>query len=230
MPTCNHDDEPVPDSDTEEEEEKEIVIRAKLRDPAAWAWLVSKYNGRLFGVAKGLLKDHGLAEDDCQETWLNAHINIHEFDEDRPFWPWLCTICVHTCIDMLRNILKVALLLDSQEPFRNDTSGPDDVLDDEARKAFLDCTARLPEQKKRVVELRILEGLTFKEIADREGITEVNARVLFFRAMKKVSACMVTKGYGPPQSQRLIDLTGTHVKGGQVLKPTELGDSKGHKR
>ncbi|MGH9257766.1 MAG: RNA polymerase sigma factor [Vicinamibacterales bacterium] len=42
-----------------------------------------------YGVAKGILRDPGLAEDAAQEAFLRAHRRLRDLDEPRRFRAWL---------------------------------------------------------------------------------------------------------------------------------------------
>jgi len=48
--------------------------------------------------------------------------------------------------------------------------------------------ALLPDQFRRVLELRFLKGYSVREVASEMGVTESNARVLQFRALRKAAA------------------------------------------
>jgi RNA polymerase sigma-70 factor, ECF subfamily len=47
--------------------------------------------------------------------------------------------------------------------------------------------AALPDHYRRILELRFLRGYSIREAAKEMGLTEVNARVLQFRALRKAA-------------------------------------------
>ena len=60
------------------------------------------------------------------------------------------------------------------------------------RRAFLGwwiagLLGLLPDQFRRVLELRFLKGYSVREAAHEMGVTESNARVLQFRALRKAA-------------------------------------------
>jgi RNA polymerase sigma-70 factor (ECF subfamily) len=66
--------------------------------------------------------------------------------------------------------------------------------DDPARRAVLRseseraraCLARLPEKQRLAVQLRIDEGLSFREVAEASGSTEGAARVNYHHGIRKL--------------------------------------------
>ncbi len=71
---------------------------------------IRQYGKRLYGLCMTLCADHYEAEDLYQETWLRAVKNISQYDQSRPFEPWLTRICVNTYRNTLRRIARSPLL------------------------------------------------------------------------------------------------------------------------
>jgi RNA polymerase sigma factor (sigma-70 family) len=77
---------------------------------------------------------------------------------------------------------NVALELEQLPP--DGLAGPSSsVASDRAERVL----ALLPEQFRRVLELRFLKGYSVREVAHELGVTESNARVLQFRALRKAA-------------------------------------------
>jgi len=57
-----------------------------------------------------------------------------------------------------------------------------------AAHAVLEVLRPLPPRYRRVLELRFLEGHSIRETARRMGVTEANAKVLQYRALRKAAA------------------------------------------
>lgn len=71
---------------------------------------IRQYGKRLYGLCMTLCADPYEAEDLYQETWLRAVKNISQYDQSRPFEPWLTRICVNTYRNTLRRIARSPLL------------------------------------------------------------------------------------------------------------------------
>ena len=64
---------------------------------------------RVYYTAFRIVKDHGLAEDVLQETFLKAYDRLEEVESERKLGSWLSTIATRKSIDQLRRQKKVTL-------------------------------------------------------------------------------------------------------------------------
>ncbi|WP_283154095.1 RNA polymerase sigma factor [Guptibacillus hwajinpoensis] len=68
--------------------------------------IFTKYYNRVYYTALSILKDHGLAEDVLQETFLKAYDRLDEVQSERKLGSWLSTIAARKSIDQLRKQKK----------------------------------------------------------------------------------------------------------------------------
>lgn len=138
-----------------------------------------------------LLLNAHRAEDLTQETFLRAYRDFATLDEERGVWPWLSTIARNLCIDELRSASSriiasgevVALAERSKKPF-------DETWEEVATRIKRDrlgghlseALATLPPRERRVVLRKILDDLTWDEIASIERSTPDTVRNLAWRA------------------------------------------------
>ncbi len=59
--------------------------------------LVGQFQSRVFGLCLRMLGHHHDAEDATQETFVRVLRNLHRWDPDRDFEPWLMTIAGNRC-------------------------------------------------------------------------------------------------------------------------------------
>ena len=71
--------------------------------------IFTKHYSRVYYTALRVLKDHGLAEDVLQETFLKAYDRLDEVQSERKLGSWLSTIAVRKSIDQLRKQKRVTL-------------------------------------------------------------------------------------------------------------------------
>ena len=71
-------------------------------DPAAVRELYGSYAKAVFTVAFSSLRDHGLAEEAVQQTFLQAWRAADSFDGDRDPGPWLYAIARRVAVDLYR--------------------------------------------------------------------------------------------------------------------------------
>ena len=63
-------------------DDKTLAARITARDGVAFEALMRQHNGRLFRVARAILKDDAEAEDVLQDAYLDAYRNMSKFRGD----------------------------------------------------------------------------------------------------------------------------------------------------
>jgi RNA polymerase sigma-70 factor (ECF subfamily) len=79
-----------------------LVALAQDGDSAAFNTLVSKYERKVFRVAKNITNNQEDAEDVLQETFLKAYSHIGGFQGNSKFYTWLVRIAVNEALMKLR--------------------------------------------------------------------------------------------------------------------------------
>ena len=59
--------------------EREVIARIAAGDRAAFAWLMRRYNQKLYRTARSILKDDAEAEDAVQEAYLRAFTKLSTY-------------------------------------------------------------------------------------------------------------------------------------------------------
>ena len=80
----------------------ELASRIALRDQAAFETLMRRYNGKLFRIARAIVKDDAEAEDVLQDAYLDAYKQIGEFRGDAQLSTWLTRIVINQALMRLR--------------------------------------------------------------------------------------------------------------------------------
>ena len=79
------------------EEFKQLVQRCLAGNQIACRDLVSRYQGQVFGLCYRMLGQREDAEDAVQETFVRVLRNLHRWDPEQRFEPWLFTIASNRC-------------------------------------------------------------------------------------------------------------------------------------
>jgi RNA polymerase sigma-70 factor (ECF subfamily) len=74
--------------------DRDIIGDVRRGDREAFGYLVRKYQGRLFGLVLMMLRQPPGAEEVTQDAFVRAFLHIDQYDEHRPFYPWLASIAV----------------------------------------------------------------------------------------------------------------------------------------
>jgi RNA polymerase sigma factor (sigma-70 family) len=73
-------------------QEIEWIRRARRDDAAAWEQIVRRYQQPVFRLAFLILGEAADAEEIAQEAFVRAYLSLDDFDEGRPFRPWVLQI------------------------------------------------------------------------------------------------------------------------------------------
>jgi len=166
----------------------------------AYKLLVERYQGRVFRVAYGLMRNREDAREVCQEAFIKAYRNLPNFRRDSSFYTWIYRITVNLGIDQKRKAyrsretdLDEARLTPEQAHHTGPRPmpGPSQSL---VRKQLAgrigEAIASLPEDQRQVIILREVQGLSYKEIAETTGIAEGTVMSRLFYARKKLQALL----------------------------------------
>lgn len=125
------------------------------------------YQHRVFGVALRMLGNAGEAQEVAQEAFLRAHRALGEFRGDAKLSTWLYAITSRLCLNRLASGERRLSRQGEEALLRlSDVSPrPDAVLErSELEAALQRAIAGLAEERRIVVVLRDLEGLSYEEI------------------------------------------------------------------
>jgi len=174
-------------------------VRAAQRDRAAFGALYRRYVDRVYGYCFYLLGDHHDAEDATERTFTAALAAIDAFrDEGATFRAWLFRIAHNQLANALRSRhrQRAASLEVVAEPRASADPAGLLSLAEEARglRRALD---KLPVDRRQVVVLRFVDGLSAREIGAVLGRSEGAVRVLQHRALRQLAEMLATGGDGP---------------------------------
>ena len=184
--------------------ERELVQQAKAGDRAAFAGLVSAYEGKIYNLALRYLGSREDAMDASQEVFLRVFRFLPGFQEESGFSTWIYRIGVNVCKDMLHRRLKRAEQ-PLEVPDEEDEGRPVDVPDlrydperimegAELRQALSDAILALPEQQREIIILRDIRGLSYEEIALALVLEAGTVKSRLFRARENLRKKLLQNG------------------------------------
>jgi RNA polymerase sigma-70 factor (ECF subfamily) len=150
-------------------------------DPSAFRELLERHHDALLRFLSRFTGSHALAEDVFQDTFLQVHQSIHDFDTSRRFKPWLFTIAANKARDALRkqNRRKAASLSASASEdgpafvdlMAIDLPGPDLPLEEAERSRLVQASLdEMPLRQREILLLAYFQRLSYQQVADTLGI------------------------------------------------------------
>jgi RNA polymerase sigma-70 factor (ECF subfamily) len=164
-------------------------VLAAQADRAAFDVLYRRYLDRVYAYAFYQLGDHHDAEDATERTFLAALRALPGFrDEGSTFRAWLFRIAHNTIANAHRSRARrrtetLPATFDRPDP-NADPAGL--VARAEDLRAALRAVAGLPEDRRQVILLRFVDGLSSSEIAQVMDRSPGAVRVLLHRALRDV--------------------------------------------
>lgn len=149
------------------------IQAAAAGDPEAFAGLYLDYFGMVHAILLGRIPRQEV-DDLVQDVFLTAFTRLRTLREPAAFGGWLATIARNRATDYLRQA-RAPLELADELP----GGAP---IETEALAAF-DAIRRLPEAYRETLLMRLVEGMSGQEIAERTGLTPGSVRVNLHRGM-----------------------------------------------
>jgi len=181
--------------------DEELLLRFRKGRKDAFAVLVRRFEGELFGYLRRYLGDSALAEDVFQNTFLQLYVKIQSYQQGRPVKPWLYAIATNQAIDAMRrkgrhqavslNLVREDNGWSEAEEFGGILEckeiGPLDAAEGEERRLAVRASVdSLPDFLRQVVILCYYQGLTYQEIADILDIPLGTVKSRLHTALKKL--------------------------------------------
>ena len=147
-----------------------------------------EHHRRLYNISLRILRDPDEAEEVMQDTILKFISAKATFASDAQISAWLARTCIHASIDRLRRRRRQDAFL---EDYARDVEAlgdspvvpADDGYTVEQVRSAMDA---LPEPYRLVLDLVLIEGLDYGEIADLTGRKESTLRSLYARGRLKL--------------------------------------------
>lgn len=160
-------------ADPEAGDDQLIAAVARGDHPALLA-LYDRHGRIAYGLAYRILGDAGAAEEAVQDAFLRVWRRASTFDPSRGVVrSWLLTIVHHCAIDQHRRRSGSPPVVAGLDEIAERQAVPDawsDVVGRLESERVRGAVATLPGDQRRAIELAYFEGLTHREIAERDGL------------------------------------------------------------
>lgn len=159
--------------------DRDLVRAARAGDRVAYGELYQRYAPMVHGVLLArVAPDH--VDDLLQEVFLKAMTQITHLREDDHFGGWIAAIARNRAADHYRQTREIQSTADLTSSIATRGTPGSQA---EAR-IVLAAIQSLPDAYRETLSLRLVEGMTGPEIANRTGLTPESVRVNLHRGMK----------------------------------------------
>lgn len=143
--------------------------------------LMEQYGNRLLRFCYLNMGDVQLAEDAVQETFIKAYSKYHTFRGDCSEISWLCAVAINCCRDIRRS-----------KWFRNESGRSPEELPETGEEfkanddTLINEVMNLPRRYREVILLHYYQGISLREIAQTQSISESTLSTRLKRAREKL--------------------------------------------
>jgi RNA polymerase sigma-70 factor, ECF subfamily len=170
-----------------------LLRKAQGGNLFAFEEMVKRYERRVYGVALRIVRRHDVADDVAQEAFLRAWQALASFDLGRPFGPWICRIAANLAVNQVRSpqAREEGLPEGHDETPSPPADGPlNRLLEGEAQAVLARAMDSLPVEQRAVLTLRVVEEMSYKEIAEALSLSPGTVMSRLFRARERLTEAL----------------------------------------
>src|SRR4051794_14011219 len=177
--------------------DSQLVAAVRRGDDRAFEELYGRYSRRISSYIFGMVKDHARAEDLTQDVFVSALRRMRDTDRPIAFKPWIYEIAKNACIDQFRRSKRAEeVSYDAEEGLGaadygrlvNGDPTPDIALDHKQQLDHLrGALGGLSDSHHQILVMREFEGLSYREIGEKMGMSRPSVESTLFRARKRLT-------------------------------------------
>ena len=164
-------------------DDRELVSAYINGDEKAFEALLMRHKDRIYRFINMKVRDGALAQDIFQDAFIKIvnTLKAGNYNEEGKFLPWAMRIAHNLVIDYFRKNNKVKLISESssqRDDFnifhtikQQDASIQDQITKGELESQMVELVEYLPEAQRDILRMRIFKEMSFKDIAELEGIS-----------------------------------------------------------
>jgi RNA polymerase sigma-70 factor (ECF subfamily) len=179
----------------------ELLGRIASGDAGAVAALYDRHASMLLGLALRIVRDRAEAEDVIHDAFVAVGDRAGQYVVERgAVGAWLVTLVRNLSIDRTRRrdrrgaIARDVLAHDPEAKAAATPATPEaEVATARERERVRKALARLPDVQRTTLEIAFYEGLTYAEIADREGVPIGTIKSRAARALQALREALGTE-------------------------------------
>jgi RNA polymerase sigma-70 factor (ECF subfamily) len=192
---------PAPERSSQWEPGREagLVRAAQGGDQAAFTEIVRHFQRPIYRVAYALTRNASDADDLAQETFVRAYQAIGRFRAGEPLHPWLARIAVNLTYSLFRRRKRrpetsIEPLVEAGRQWAADDDPSERAAESEQRERLAAAFAELSHEHQAVLTLRVVEDLTYDDIARALGVPAGTVMSRLSRARADLRARLRTRG------------------------------------
>ena len=187
---------------SEEPRDEAALVRAAQRgDSAAFTEIVRRYQRPVYRIAYALTRNGADSDDLAQETFVRAFRALERFRADEPLYPWLSRIATNLAFSLFRSRKRrpetpLEPLVEAGRQWGVDDDPADHAAEREQRERMQAAFEQLTHEHQVVLTLRVVQDLTYEQIAAHLGVPAGTVMSRLSRARAELKARLAALGGG----------------------------------
>ena len=148
-------------------------------DENALALLIKRHQSKIYGFIYSKVSDRDIADDIFQDTFIKVikTLKSNSYNEEGKFLPWVMRISHNLIVDHFRKNKKMPMYRETEEfsifsvMTDNSPNIESRIITEQVETDLQRLIEELPDDQKEVLQMRIYQDLSFKEIADLTGVS-----------------------------------------------------------
>lgn len=169
--------------------DKNILLKLKSGDNAAFEELYWEYSAKLYNFVCASLPDKDFAPDIVQNVFLKIWERREDIDPEKSFQSYLFTIAKNLIYKQTEQTMQASRYYEEIMKYagEEDVSTLEKINYHFLKNSVDELLEELPPARRKIFMMSVYEGLTYKEIASRLGIsvrtveTQIRRSMLFLR-------------------------------------------------
>ena len=137
----------------------------------------------LYRVAFYILESQANAQDVVQDLFIKLWNTRDELDKVLNLKAYCTTLIKNLCIDRIRKASKEQII-EPQADISESRTIDDDLIAKDKLGRVMAAIERLPKGQRNVVKMYVLEDMSYDEISEKTGMSNLTLRVLLSNARK----------------------------------------------
>ena len=171
--------------------DRELAERFRSGDRGAFDLIVRRHQKGVWKIVRRYVKRDADASDVTQQVFVRAFKGLAAFRGAATVRSWLYRIAINCALSWLRDHRREEPTEIAEESLTEMPVAPGRIASDQDSVQLRKAIEQLPPKQRMVLELRVFDDLSFREVAELAECSENTAKVNFHYAVKKLRDILV---------------------------------------
>jgi RNA polymerase sigma-70 factor, ECF subfamily len=170
-----------------------LLYRCANGDHAAFRQLYDRWGSRIYGIALRITRQAVLAADATQEAFVQIWQQAHRFDPERGApETWMISIARYRALDIVRQQAREVPGYDPEDRVDDAPDALTTLVNTAEGAALHRCLGQLDEDRRRLVLMAFVDGLSHTELAQRLSVPLGTVKSWIRRSLISLRECLAS--------------------------------------